>query len=196
MNAEQVVQKILSEAKAQAEKIVNDARDKAAEQKAQLDAEIAEFDARTDQLAKEAAEDKLKRMLANARMANAKETLAAKVQILERVFEKAKNAVSQLPDDQYLSLMASLMKKAVETGDEEVIVGKSEQRIDASFISKVNQELGSGFKGNLRLSGQRADIAGGFILARGKVQVNAGTDVLIDSLRETLEMELANELFE
>ena len=196
MNAEQVVQKILSEAKAQAEKIVNDARDKAAEQKAQRDAEIAEFDARTDQLAQEAAEDKLQRMLANARMANAKETLAAKVQILEHVFEKAKNAVSQLPDDQYLSLMASLMKQAVETGDEEVIVGKGERRIDASFISKLNQELGSGFKGNLRLSGQRADIAGGFILARGKVQVNAGIDVLIESLREILETQLAKELFE
>ena len=196
MNAEQVVQKILAEAKAEAEQIVKDAKAKAAEQGTQLDAEIAEFDTRSTQLAKEAAEDKLQRMLANARMARAKQALAAKVAILDSVFEKAKAAVKQMPDDQYLSLMAGLIKQAVETGDEEVIIAKDEKRIDDKFINKVNQTLGSGFKGNLRLSAERADIAGGFILSRGKVQVNASTDVMIDALRESMEMELSKELFE
>ena len=195
MNAEQVVQKILAEANAEAEKIVKEAKAKAAEQEAQLNTEIADFDAQTEQLAKEAAEDKLQRMLANARMANAKQMLAAKVEILDDVFDKAKAAVKELPDDQYLSLMTKLIKQAVETGDEEVIVGKNENRINQSFIKSVNRELGAGFKGNLRLSDQRADIAGGFILTRGKVQVNASTDVMIDSLRERMEIELSQGLF-
>lgn len=195
MNAEQVVQKILAEANAEAEKIVSEAQAKASDQGTELDAEIAEFDTRSAQLAKEAAEDKLQRMLAGARMSNAKQTLAAKVAILDSVFEKAKAAVRQLPDDQYLSLMTGLIKKAVETGDEEVVIGKDETRIDDTFISKVNQTLGSGFKGNLRLSAERADIAGGFILSRGKVQVNASTDVMIDALRESMEMELSQILF-
>jgi V/A-type H+-transporting ATPase subunit E len=196
MNAEQVVQKILSEAKAEAEKIVNDAKSKADEQALDLDNEIRDFDAQTHQLSKEAAEDKLQRMMANARMANAKQLLAAKVELLDEVFEKAKAAVQQLPDDAYLALITELMKRSVQTGDEEVIVGKDEKRINESFISKLNKELGSGFKGNLRLAGQRADITGGFILAHGKVQINAGTDVLIESLRDTMETELAQVLFE
>ena len=196
MNAEQVVQKILSEAKAEAEKIVNDAKAKADEQKAQLDSEIKDFDSETQEQAKAAAEDKLQRMLANARMANAKQLLAAKGELLDEVFEKAKDAVNTLPDDQYLALMTELMKRSVETGDEEVIIGKDEKRINEQFISKLNKELGSGFKGNLRLSDQRADLAGGFILSRGKVQINAETDVLIDSLRDTMETELAQMLFE
>jgi V/A-type H+-transporting ATPase subunit E len=195
MNAEQVVQKILAEANAEAEKIVSDAKAKAAEQSAQLDSEIADFDTQTAKLAQEAAEDKLQRMLANARMTNAKQMLAAKVEILDSVFDKAKTAVKELPDDQYLSLMTKLIKQAVETGDEEIIIGKDERRIDSSFIKKINRELGVGFKGNLRLSDQRADITGGFILTRGKVQVNASTDVMIDSLRESMEIELAQELF-
>lgn len=195
MNAEQVVQKILAEANAEAEKIVNSAKAKAAEQASQLEAEIANFDAQTAKLAQEAAEDKLQRMLANARMANAKQTLAAKVAILDEVFEKAKAAVNKLPDDQYLSLTTGLMKQAVETGDEEVVIGKNEKRINERFITQINRQLGAGFKGNLRLSDQRADIAGGFILARGKVQINASTDVLIESLRESMEMELAQALF-
>ncbi|MEN8127927.1 MAG: V-type ATP synthase subunit E [Planctomycetota bacterium] len=195
MNAEQVVQKILAEAKAQAEQIVNDAKAKAAEQGTQLDARIAEFDMKTDELAKDAAEDKLQRMLAGARMSNAKQTLAAKVAILDEVFEKAKAAVNKLPDEAYLSLMTTLVRQAVETGNEEVIIGKGEKRIDDKFVSKVNQSLGSGLKGNLRLSSQRADIAGGFILSRGKVQVNASTDVMIESLRESMEIELSKFLF-
>ena len=195
MNAEQVVQKILAEANAEAEKIVSEAKAKAAEQGTQLDAEISEFEARSAQLAKDAAEDKLQRMLAGARMDNAKKTLAAKVAILDSVFAKAKIAVTELPDDQYLLLMTGLIKRAVETGDEEIIIGKNESRINEAFISKINKTLGSGFKGNLRLSVERADIAGGFILSRGKVQVNASTDVLIESLRESMEMELSQILF-
>jgi V/A-type H+-transporting ATPase subunit E len=196
MNAEQVVQKILSEANAKAEKIIDDAKAKANEQASQLERELNDFGAETEKLAKDAAEDKLQRMLANARMANTKQMLAAKVGILDSVFEEAKAAVNMLPDGQYLALMANLMKRAVETGDEEVIVGRNEKRIDQSFISKINGELGSGFKGNLRLSVQRADIAGGFILSRGKVQINASTDVMIDSLRESMEIELSEELFD
>lgn len=195
MNAEQVVQKILAEAKAQAQKILDEARAKVDEQGAQLDDEIAAFDARTDQLANEAAEDKLQRMLAGARMDNAKQLLAAKVEILNDVFEGAKKAFNELPTERYLSWAMATMKQAVESGDEEVIVGKDETRINADFIKKVNAELGSGFKGNLRLSAERGDFSGGFILSRGKVQVNATTDVVIDDLRDSMQIELSQELF-
>ena len=195
MNAEQVVQKILAEAEAEARKILGEARDKAAEQKSQLDSELAEFDKKTDELAVEAGEDKLQRMLASARMNNAKQLLAAKVEILNDVFERAKKAVNDLSGELYLSWVMATMKQAVESGDEEVIVGKHEKRIDGNFVKKVNRELGTGFKGNLRLSSQRADISGGFILSRGRVQINAGTDVVINTLRESMEIELAQYLF-
>ncbi len=195
MNAEQVVQKILAEAEAEARKILDEARDKAAEQKSQLDSELAEFDAKTNELAAEAGEDKLQRMLANARMDNAKGLLAAKVKILNDVFERSKKAANELPDERYLSWVMATMKQAVESGDEEVIVGKDEKRINDDFVKKVNGELGDGFKGNLKLSDTKSDFAGGFILSRGKVQINATIDVMIDTLRESMETELAAELF-
>jgi V/A-type H+-transporting ATPase subunit E len=91
--------------------------------------------------------------------------------------------------------MKKLMIQAVETGDEEVIVGKNETRLNEEFIKKVNRDLGAGFKGNLRLSAQRADIAGGFLLSRGRVQVNVSTEVLINQVRESMEMELGGDLF-
>lgn len=195
MNAEQVVQKILSEAQAEASKILDDAKAKVAEQQAQLDSKITDFDAKTDQLAAEAGEDKLQRMLAGARMDNAKRLLAAKVNILNDIFERSKRAVNDLSDEDYLSWAMTTMKRAVESGDEKVIVGKNEKRINEDFIKKVNGALGPGFKGNLQLSPEKGDFSGGFILSRGKVQINATTDVIIDELYESMQIELSQILF-
>ncbi|NLW82975.1 MAG: hypothetical protein GXY41_01010 [Phycisphaerae bacterium] len=195
MNAEQVVKKILSEAHEQAEAIAQDAQQKRQRQTQQLDEELSAYRAETERLANAAAEDRRSRMLAAARMENARAFLAAKADLLDEVFGKAQERVVKLPDEQYRNVMIRLMQKAVETGDEEVIVGKNERRIDDGFIKQVNRSLGAGFKGNLRLSDQRADIRGGFILARGKVRMNAGVEVLVERLREALETELAARLF-
>ena len=195
MNAEHVVNKILSEAKQQAEAIVQEASDKRDQQNRQLDEELSTYRAETERLAEEAAEDRRSRMLAAARMKNARTLLAAKTELLDEVFRKAQERVVELPDEQYKALMTQLMSKAVETGDEEVIVGKDESRITADLIKQVNRQLGTGFKGNLRLSDKRAAIKGGFILSRGRVQMNAGVEVLVDQLRETMETELAAKLF-
>lgn len=195
MNAEQVVEKILAQARGEADAILADATAKAQAQRTQTQTELDAFTKQTESMAQAAADDKLRRMQAAARMANAKQVLTVKSQILDEVFQKALQNVNQLPDEQYLGLMKKLMVRALETGDEEVIVGKNEQRINEDFIKKVNRDLGTGFKGNLRLSGQKADITGGFLLSRGRVQVNVSTEVLIRQARELLEMELASELF-
>ncbi len=195
MNAEQVVQKILSEAQAQADKITAEAKAKVSEAQAQDDKELAQYREETEQKAVAAGEDKLARMLASARMQISKEYLGAKVTLLEEVFQKARQQVKELPDDQYNELISQLMEKAIESGDEEVIIGKDETRIDNGLIKRVNRKLGPGFKGNLQLANDTADIDGGFILRRGKIQVNVSLDVLMTQAREAMELELTQELF-
>ena len=196
MNAEQVVNKILAEARQQAEAIIQDASEKRDRQHRQLQDELSAYRDETQRLADEAAEDRRSRLLAAARMDNARALLTAKTELLDAVFRKAEERIAQLPDESYKALMAKLMSKAVETGDEEVIVGKNERRIGADFIKQVNRSLGAGFKGNLRLSDKHADIKGGFVLSRGKVRINASVEVLVERLREAMETELAARLFE
>lgn len=195
MNTEQVVEKILQQARQEADKIVADAQAKRDAQVKQWHDELARFQQQTEQMAQAAAEDKRQRLLAAARMENAKRLLAAKNELLDQLFERAKQQILQLPDDAYRTLMTKLMIKAVQSGDEEVIIGKNETRINDDLVKQVNRQLGPGFKGNLRLSTKRADIAGGFILSGGKVQVNASIDVLLSQAREALEIELAKKLF-
>lgn len=195
MNAEQVVEKILSQANAEAQTILAETKAKVDAQKVRFQTELAEYDKQTEVMAAAAAEDKRQRMMAGARMSNAAKLLDAKAQLLDEVFQKARERLVQLPDESYKTLMTRLMIQAVQTGDEEVIVGKDEHRINDEFIKQVNRQLGTGFKGNLRLSDRRAPIKGGFILSRGKVQMNASVDVLVGQLHEAMETELAAKLF-
>ncbi len=83
-----------------------------------------------------------------------------------------------------------------ETGDEEVIVDNNETRIDHEFIKMVNRELGPGYKGNLRLAGDRQNLGAGFILRRGKINNNVSLNVLLSQAKKELEIELAKDLFE
>lgn len=195
MDAEQVVSKILSEAKAQAETITGEAKEKCAAEEAELNESLAEYKKETETLAAEAGQDKKDRMLAGARMQLSKEYLAAKGEILDDVFEKAKEKIKNFSDQEYTELMGKLLAKAVETGDEEVVVGKGENRIDLNLVKQINRDLGPGFKGNVRLSSEKANIQGGFVLKRGNIMTNVSIDVLVDQIRSDIEMELATELF-
>jgi len=172
-----------------------DAQEKAAQAEAKVEEELAGYRVETERLAGVAAADRKSRMLANARMEIRKEYLSARHALLDEVFIKANEQISRLGDAEYQKLIVGLMVKATESGDEEVVVGKNENRINDRLIKDVNRQLGPGYRGNLRMANDRADIGSGFILRRGKVQVNVSTDVLVAQARETLEMEIAGELF-
>lgn len=195
MNAEQVVQKIVSQARAEADKILAAARDAAGKEKQRLDQELQAHAGDIRKAADAAGQDKLARMLAAARMQNARELLAAKARILDELFARVKQRIEQMPDHDYLELMRRLLHKSVQTGQEEVIVGRHESRINQDFINRVNGELAGQGKGHLRLSSTREDISSGFILSSGKVRINASVEVLVAQLRDSMEMQLTAELF-
>ena len=195
MNAEQVVDKILSEANAEAEKIKAAAGEKIAAAEAELKSQLADYEKQTEVLAAQAAEDKKARMLATANMEIKKEFLAAKVSLLGEVFGKVRERIKGLCDSEYENLITSLMSKAVQSGDEQVMVGAGEKRINHALIKQINRKLGPGYKGNLQLAQDHADIDGGFILKRGKIQVNVSVEVLLAAARDKFEIELVDELF-
>ncbi len=195
MDAEQVVEKILADARAEAEKLKKQADEKEAAEQAKLNEQLQEYSSQTKALADRLGNEKKLHLLAAARMDIAKEFLAEKSRILDEVFAQAQTQLQNLPDEQYRELIRNLMLEAVETGDEEVILDKNETRIDEKFIRQINQKLGRGRKGNLKLSKERQQLGGGFILRRGKIKNNVSLDVLLARARKELEIELAKELF-
>jgi len=195
MDAEQVVEKILADAGAEAQKITNEAKEKENSEQAEFDTQLEKFRRQTRTLAKKASQDKKAHILAAARMDIAKEYLARKRKILDEVFREAQQQLRSLSDEDYRKLCSKLILEAVETGDEEVIVDNNETRIDQEFIKQINRKLGPGYKGNLKLSDERQDLGGGFVLRRGKIKNNVSFEVLLNQARKELEIELAKELF-
>ena len=195
MEAQQVIEKILSDAKAEADKIVKAAEARVGEEKAKADAELAEYRKQAEVLAQKAADDEKAHILAAARMEAAKAYLDEKNKVLDGVFEKAGQRLNELPDDEYRDLMSRLMVEAAETGEEEVLIGKNEKRIDKTLIDAVNAKLPSPKKKDLKLAEDRHNEQGGFVLRRGKIKVNVTPPVLLGQARNELVIDLGKTLF-
>jgi len=195
MGAEQVIEKILADAREQAEKVLNQAKESQSGEDAKSEQQLQEYRRQTDALAEKAAKAEQSHILSAARMENARLYLAEKTKILKEVFDSARQQLRSLPDHEFWPLMMRLMTSAVEAGDEQVIVDKNEGRINWDFVNQANRQLGSSGKGRLSLSDERQGIEGGFILKRGKIKTNVSLGVLLDQARRQLEIELAKELF-
>jgi V/A-type H+-transporting ATPase subunit E len=196
MDAEQVTEKILADARAEADKITGEAKEKENSEQASMKEQLQDYNKQTETLAKKAGEDKKAHILAAARMDIAKDYLAEKRKVLDEVFTETHQKLQDLSDADYQALCSKLMLEAVETGDEEVIVDNKETRINQEFIKQINRKLGPGFKGNLRLAREKQDLGGGFILRRGKIKNNVSFEVLLTQARKELEIDLAKQLFE
>lgn len=195
MNPQQVVDKILAEAQAQAEKIRSQAREHQAGEQARFDEQMAQFRQQTQQMAVQAAEAEKAQILALARMEAMKDYLGEKAKILDEVFARSRQRIRQLPDDEYRQLMVRLLREAVETGDEQVVAGKDDPRIDQKLVDEVNRQLADQGKGGLSLAEEKHSLGGGFLLKRGRIRTNVTTDVLVGQVRNDLEIELSRDLF-
>jgi V/A-type H+-transporting ATPase subunit E len=196
MDAERVVTKILNDARAEAEKIAKQAEENEAAEQAKLARQLDHYRKQTEILAKKAGEDEESHILAAARMDIAKQLLAEKRKILDEVFQQARQRLQNLSDEEYRTLCTKLILETVETGEEEIVVDKSEKRLNQDLIDQVNQQLGSKGKGNLKLSDEKLNIGAGFVLKRGQIKTNVSLDVLLNQARKELEIDLAKELFQ
>jgi vacuolar-type H+-ATPase subunit E/Vma4 len=195
MQAEQVIEKILSDARAQAAAIKKQAEEREAAETARLNEDLARFEQETKALAEKAGADERSQRLAVARMEAAKEFLIGKAALLDEVFAQARQKIEKLRDGEYRDLMTRLMAQAAETGDEQVVPGKSDARIDAQLVADVNARLKGEGKGKLTLAEEKHNFGGGFLLRRGKVRTNVSLDMLVAQARKDLEIEVAKDLF-
>ena len=193
MDANQVVEKILAQARAEAEKIKAQADEKIKAFNSAGEEELSKYRRETERLAHIAGEEKKATVLAAARIAIAKEMTEAKRKLLNTAIEKAGQKIKSLNDGEYLPIMEGLILRSVKTGNEELVIGRNENRINENFIRSINKKLAD--KGGLRIASDRADIDAGFILRQNRTRVNAGLDVMLKVAGEQLESKLAEQLF-
>jgi V/A-type H+-transporting ATPase subunit E len=181
-DAEEAARQIVAEGAAAADGIAKDGRDRA-------EALRGELRARAEQHARE----ERNRITTLARLAARRELLDEKQALMDRVFSEAASRISGMGEREYRELIASFLGGTVETGDEEVLIGENEGRIDQAFLDTVSKTLRKG--SGLKLSAERRPIDGGFILRSGRVETNCALATILRDARERLETEVAAILF-
>ncbi len=138
------------------------------------------------------AEAIVRRATSQAGIMERSQKLEARRQMIDRAFEEAAKKILALPDDKMLDLLAKMAVKS-QTTDATIIWGKGDKALANSLVEEVNRRnADKGIK--LSLDSQTGNFEGGFILKEGSVETNCTFSVLIGSMSEQLESEVATAL--
>ena len=142
-------------------------------------------------------ESRKDRIISSAKLEARDMKLAQKQETVDRILNMADDAIKSMEKDEYTSFLEELLINNIETGEEEIILPKSDiGRIDLSLVDRLNQKLLSqGKLGKLKISSETRDIKSGFLLINGGVEINCSIDSQIRMIRDSIEGELANLLF-
>jgi V/A-type H+-transporting ATPase subunit E len=192
-----ITDKIIGDAQTEADRIIRQAEAEIAETKKEVQVEVEVIEAQATKQAVLQAEEEKERLISTAEMGLKQEFLREKQTLLDETFQRARDRVLTMRLEQYKELMGGLLIAAAGSGDEEVVVAESDKdRITAELLEKVNQKLRTGGKkGKLRLSAENRDIPGGFVLRKGRKEINCSLQTIFATARMELESEVAAILF-
>lgn len=173
---EKITQRIESDAQAEIDRILGEARDEAARitasYRAQADAEARDLEAKNERAAAEQEE----RLVSAAQMKARKVQLAAKQEMVEKAYIQALDKLCAMPQEQYVAVLANLLVEASSNGKEEAVFSKEDrEQVGKAAVEKANQISGK----QLRLSEETQPIRGGFILKDKNVEVNCTFETLV-----------------
>jgi V/A-type H+-transporting ATPase subunit E len=195
--AEKLKQKIINDAETEARATVEDGQARARKIKAEAEDQARVVASDFDKKAKAHAEEYIRRQISLRELEARKAVLSEKGALLDQVFDQALAKLRERDRKGGYSLTRKLLLGAIEVGDEEIILsGEDRREIGDSFVEDLNRELRKvGKRGEVKLSAETRDIKGGFILKRGRVEVNGSFDTLLEMLRDDIETEVAGILF-
>ena len=173
---EKITQRIASDAQAEIDRILGDARDEAARitanYRAQADAEAQELADKNERAAAEQEE----RLISAAQMKASRLQLAAKQEMVEKAYIQALDKLCAMPKEQYVDVLAKLLVEASSNGKEEAVFSKEDrEQAGKAAVEKANQLSGK----QILLSEETQPIRGGFILKDKNVEVNCTFETLV-----------------
>lgn len=191
-NVKNITSKILKDAEAGKENILaaaEEEKNKILSKKASAANEIAQ---EILQKAEADAKSKKERVISSAKLKVRNNKLAAKQEIIDEVFEKSINKLTELSKEQFLNFVKNSILSMNLTGKQTLILNETGLKfVDDSFIDELNKEA----KATIALSKTAGNFKGGFILENNGIEINSTYEALVISLRDELEFEVAKVLF-
>lgn len=190
------------------ERIVNDAREKAASTISAAEAKCADIIEKSKKRAdknvqsmvdgaKAEGRELIKRKEAVFSLELRKEVLSIKRQMLDKAFALALEKLQAISDEEYDQLMAELLAECAEIGDGEVLIAERDKRLlHASFISKAEKMLADkGLERKMKQGGVDKRLPDGFVYVSGGMEINCSLASIVSQKRESIEAGVYRLLF-
>lgn len=188
MGKEEIVNRILSDAEAEAAEILRSANVRAEEI-------ISAANARADRAraeAEEEANNRAKRLsdgkAASARLDSAKILLAEKRRVIDEIYACALKKLLELKESDTLKLLEKLLAEHAEEGDEVVFAKNFAYAEKASALPVIKER-------KLKISAECAEIAGGCVLRGTLCDKDLSYEALLSADKEEFQAEIALKLF-
>ena len=194
---DKITERILSEARADADAVIAEAKGQAEEIMVNYEAEAkAAYDERLAKGKADAASgaDRKER---TARLQAKKDILSAKQELIDKAYALAQEQLLEMSAEEYTGFLADKACKASINGNEQIVLNKKDREaIGEAVAAAANAKLaGAGKPANMTLSEETADILGGLFLKKGDISVNCSIETLLAIGREDLDARVAGILF-
>ena len=191
MSLAQITEKIEQDARAEADKILARAEEQEAQINRETKEEVEQLNAATDERFRVERPEIFRRRDIVAKLDVKKLLLHSQRKLIQDVYDGALNQLKTLEKDKYLAFCEKLLKSATDGSDELMEISADEKHLDQAWLDQFNAKNNT----KIKLSDKRQNIAGGFMLVRGRICINCSWNMLIQVARETLETELVKRLF-
>ena len=217
---ERIIEKIISEAKAEAAKILDNAGKASGEIMLAAGVEADEIKASIGEKAEIEAENIIARAKSGAAMQKRDIILRAKAEAVDKVYAEAYKEIKNLPEEKYCEMVSKLIANAlideIDTeknnillyGEEnvelpekfELIFNKEDkEKLSAAILAGVERviigKVDRGEAKKLCISDETAPIDGGVIVRFGAIESNCSLSTVFAALRARTESEISAYLF-
>ncbi len=184
-NGQNIIDKIIADAKMEAEKIEAAAKAEAEKTVASAISKAEKESLRLENIGKDEAEKTAAKEISSAQMKAKQMILAAKQGCIEKTIEEARNELKDLTDAEYKVVILNMIVAAKAEKESEIILSKEDKEAFGKDIEKLGYTV----------SEETRPVEGGFIIKQGDIEYNYSFESIISVEKEEIDQAAANILF-
>lgn len=189
---DKILDQIIADAKAKAESIIDDTKDRSSSMIEKMTAEAERQGALQIEAARGEAQAALERNRSAAELQSKRSILRERNHIIDEVLEDVKKTIVSLPDAEYFSILRNFILSHSHREPAVIVLNKRDLlRLPKGFQSSLSTEL----KEPVSISETPGDFDAGCILVYGPVEYNGTLSALVNEKKDELRDLLNKELF-
>lgn len=198
MAIKDIKDKIISDSKIEASKIIDGANNKAREINEKGVQEVKDVQSKIMNKTNQEMLLKKGKIITEANLEAKKDILFAKQTIIDGIFNSALEKIINLDDKQYCNFIKRIILDNIEKGDEILFINSlDKEKISKDFVQEINRELkAKGKRGDLKLSPSYLQIKGGVVIGSNNIRKNSSLEIIFKKAREKLAIKISRYLFE